>query len=100
VYTQGIILKHEMSAARFGNTNRLTWTVEEAAHELGIGRSSCYAACRSGEIPVLRVGRRLLIPRTALDALLASAGSLANATESRQRSCSASDATEPVGTDL
>lgn len=89
-----------MKTAGSGGTVRKTLTVEEAAHELGIGRTSCYAACRSGQIPVLHVGGRLLIPRTALDALLASAGSLANANESRQRSCSASDATELVGTDL
>jgi excisionase family DNA binding protein len=81
-----------MNAARSGGTGRLTLTVEEAARELGIGRTSAYTACRAGEIPSLRVGRRLLIPRTALDALLASAGHpLSNGTEPRRQPCSASD---------
>jgi excisionase family DNA binding protein len=31
---------------------------------------SAYAAVRSGEIPSIRIGRRLLIPRVALDRLL------------------------------
>ena len=50
---------------------RATLTVAEAAQVLGIGRSAAYAASRSGQIPVLRVGRRLLVPRAALEALLA-----------------------------
>lgn len=63
-----------MKAPGSDGTGRLTLTVEEAAKQLGIGRTSAYAACRAGQIPILRVGRRLLIPRTALEALLASAG--------------------------
>ncbi|HUY08376.1 MAG TPA: helix-turn-helix domain-containing protein [Candidatus Dormibacteraeota bacterium] len=50
---------------------RATLTVEEAAVVLGIGRSGAYAAARIGDIPVIRVGRRLLVPRAALEALLA-----------------------------
>ncbi len=49
---------------------RATLTVAEAAQVLGIGRSAAYAASRAGQIPVLRVGRRLLVPRAALEALL------------------------------
>ena len=45
-------------------------SVEEVARLLGIGRGSAYAAARAGQIPVLRVGRRLLVPRAALEALL------------------------------
>lgn len=50
-----------------------TLTVEEAAHELGISRNLAYEQARSGRIagiPVLRVGRRLLVPRAALDRVL------------------------------
>ena len=49
---------------------RQTVTVEEAAAILGLGRSAAYEAVRRGEIPSLRVGRRLLVPVPALDALL------------------------------
>jgi excisionase family DNA binding protein len=49
---------------------RQTLTVEEAADVLGIGRTLAYEAVRRGEIPTVRLGRRLLVPRGALDHLL------------------------------
>ncbi len=52
---------------------RDTLTVDEAAARLGIGRSAAYAAVKRGEIPALRIGHRLLIPRAALDRMLAGA---------------------------
>jgi excisionase family DNA binding protein len=54
-----------------GSGERLTLSVEEAAKLLGISRNSAYEAVRLGQLPVLKFGRRLLIPRAALDALLA-----------------------------
>ena len=51
--------------------DKLTLSVEEAAKVLGIGRNLCYDKCKSGEIPVIRIGRRLLVPRSALLKLLA-----------------------------
>ena len=53
---------------------RQTLTVEEAAKLLGVSRGSAYEAVRSGELPVVRLGRRLLVPRQALDRLLAGNG--------------------------
>ncbi len=44
----------------------LTMTVEEAGQLLGIGRSSAYGAIRRGELPSLKIGRRILVPRSAL----------------------------------
>ena len=49
---------------------RLTYTVEEAGDLLGISRGSAYNLVRTGEIPVLRMGRRLLVSRVALEDLL------------------------------
>ncbi len=49
---------------------RKTYTVEEAAERLGISRNSAYEAVRRGEIPSLRIGRRVLIPRAALERML------------------------------
>ena len=43
--------------------DRLTLTVEEAAASLGISRASAYEAVRRGEIPAIRIGRRILVPR-------------------------------------
>jgi len=51
--------------------DKLTLSVREAAKVLGIGRNLCYDKCKSGELPVLRIGRRLLVPRSALLKLLA-----------------------------
>lgn len=50
----------------------LTYKIEEAAQLLGIGRNHCYEAARRGDIPSIRIGRRLLIPRAALDRMLES----------------------------
>ena len=51
-------------------SERLTYTVEEAAELLGISRNSAYEAVRKGEIPTIRLGRRILIPRSRLEAML------------------------------
>ena len=53
---------------------RQTLTVEEAAKALGIGRGSAYEAARSGQLPVIRVGRRLVVPRAGLERLLTGTG--------------------------
>jgi len=49
---------------------RVTFTVEETARLLGIGRQLAYDRVKTGEIPVIKVGRRLLVPRRALEKLL------------------------------
>jgi excisionase family DNA binding protein len=48
----------------------LTMTVEEAAAALGIGRTSAYAAIARGELPCIRIGRRVVVPRPAMERLL------------------------------
>jgi excisionase family DNA binding protein len=45
---------------------RLTYSVEEAARLLGISRAFAYECIARGEIPHLRIGRRILVPRSAL----------------------------------
>ena len=45
---------------------RAALSVVEVAELLGIGRSAAYEACRRGDIPTRRLGRRLLIPVPAL----------------------------------
>jgi excisionase family DNA binding protein len=49
---------------------RQTLTVEEAARLLGVGRSTAYLAVRRGDLPVIRIGRRYVVPRLALERLL------------------------------
>ena len=44
----------------------LAIAVEEAAHLLGISRSLAYELCARGELPTIRLGRRLVVPKRAL----------------------------------
>lgn len=52
---------------------RGTMSIEEAALRLGIGRAAAYQAAREDRlpVPVIRIGRRLLVSRAAVEALLA-----------------------------
>ena len=56
---------------------RFTLSVPEAAKLLGIGKNLAYEAVQRGEIPSIKVGRRLLIPRVALEQMLAEANGTA-----------------------
>lgn len=49
---------------------RLVLTVTEAAQALGISRALAYELIARGELPALRLGRRLVVPRRALEALV------------------------------
>lgn len=49
---------------------RLVHTVTEAAALLGISRAHAYGLVRTGELPHLRLGRRIVVPATALAKLL------------------------------
>jgi excisionase family DNA binding protein len=49
---------------------RLTLTVPEAARLLGVSRGVAYEAARTGDLPVVKLGRRLVVPRARLTALL------------------------------
>ena len=53
--------------------NDLVLTVEEAAGLLRISRGLAYEMVREGAVPTIRLGRRILVPREALDRMLASA---------------------------
>jgi excisionase family DNA binding protein len=56
-------------------SSRLTYTVPEVAELLGISRSSAYECVRRGDIPALTLGRRVVIAKAAIDALLGTATS-------------------------
>lgn len=49
----------------------LAYTVEEAGKKIGLGRGAAYGAVRRGEIPSVRVGKRLFVPVEALERWLA-----------------------------
>jgi excisionase family DNA binding protein len=52
------------------NTDRQTVTVEETAKRLGIGRNTAYDAVRRGDIPSIRIGRRVVVPVAVLERML------------------------------
>jgi excisionase family DNA binding protein len=47
------------------------YTISEAADLLRVGRNQAYQAAKSGELPCIRLGKRILVPRAALDRILA-----------------------------
>lgn len=49
---------------------RLGYSIEEFAERVGIGRTLAYQAALRGEIPTRRIGRRLIVPKAALEAWL------------------------------
>jgi excisionase family DNA binding protein len=50
---------------------RRTYKIEEAGKLLGIGRNQAYEAAKSGQIPTIRIGKRLLVPKAKFDRILA-----------------------------
>jgi excisionase family DNA binding protein len=53
-----------------GNSVRGLYTVVEAAQLVGVGRSTMYELVSRGEVASIRVGRKVLIRRSTLEALL------------------------------
>ena len=50
---------------------KATVSVEEAASVLGVGRGTAYRGVRNGDIPSIKVGKRILVPVERLNAMLA-----------------------------
>ena len=51
-------------------TEKMVVSVEEARRLLGLSRGLMYQAIHAGQIPFVRFGRRILIPRARLEKLL------------------------------
>jgi len=51
-------------------SDRLVLTVDEAAYLLNISRGLAYELVARGELPAIRLGRRIVIPRLAMEELL------------------------------
>lgn len=67
--TDEIVLREHMTDF----AERLTLTIAETAKLLGVSLPTAYLLAKRGEIPVLKLGKRLVVPRRALDDFLASA---------------------------
>lgn len=67
-------------------SEKLTVTVEEAGALLGIGRGLAYEMAKTGRLPVLRFGKRMVVPRRLLDDMLQTAINYQPVNEIRQAS--------------
>jgi excisionase family DNA binding protein len=52
------------------DSERLTLSVKEAAARLGLSRNAAYSAVKNGQIPCIKIGKRLLVPKIQLAKLL------------------------------
>ena len=71
--SEGEINLADLSQPTKGNEDRLCFSIPETARMLGISRGLAYELARSGQIPVLRLGKRLLVPKIALERMLGQA---------------------------
>jgi excisionase family DNA binding protein len=60
------------------NDEKKVLTVEETARILRLGRAAAYAAIASGDIPSIRIGRRILVSRTVLENMLSESNKRSN----------------------
>ncbi|NWF77300.1 MAG: helix-turn-helix domain-containing protein [Chloroflexi bacterium] len=62
---------HPYQVATAGKSDEpLALSVTAAAKLLGLSRASAYEAVRTGQIPSLRFGKRIVVPRAALNKML------------------------------
>lgn len=54
-------------------SERRTRTIEETAHILGLSRSTTFRLAKTGELPSIKIGRRVLVPLDAIERMLAPA---------------------------
>jgi excisionase family DNA binding protein len=52
----------------------LTYLVPQAGEMLGLTRNASYAAAKRGDIPTIRFGKLIRVPKAAFDEMLARAG--------------------------
>ncbi len=55
-------------------TESLVYDVPTAGKLLNLSRATAYSLCAQGIIPTIRLGKRVVVPRKALEDLLASVG--------------------------
>ena len=62
--------EEDQAARSSTNNDRLVLTVDEVAYLLNISRGLAYELVARGELPAIRLGRRIVIPRVAMEELL------------------------------
>lgn len=51
-------------------SERFAYPVNDACHALGIGRTSLYELVKAGELKILRIAGRTLVPRSEIERLV------------------------------
>jgi len=51
-------------------SEKLCWSVAEVSKLLNLSRNATYQGCLTGQIPCIRIGKRILIPKSQLEKLL------------------------------
>jgi excisionase family DNA binding protein len=59
---------------------RKVLTVPEAGAQLGLGRNASYDAAKRGDIPTIKLGKLLRVPKLALERMLDPSTKIAQAT--------------------
>ena len=60
------------------SSEKIILSVTETAYLLGLSRNATYQGVQSGAIPSIRVGKRILVPKAALDRMLEGGGTNAD----------------------
>jgi excisionase family DNA binding protein len=50
----------------FNKDNKLTYTIPEAAKLIGLSRNQGYELARRGELPIVKMGKLLFVPKARL----------------------------------
>jgi len=52
------------------DTEKMAFSVKETAQLLGVGRNTMWKAVWRGQVPTIRIGKRRLVPKVALEQML------------------------------
>ena len=63
------------------DSEKAIMSVDTTAIMLGVSRNSAYSAVQRGEIPHIKIGKRILIPNIAIERMLAEAGNKSKTSE-------------------
>ena len=50
------------------NVQKLNYSILETAYRLGVGRGTVYNLIATGELKVVKIGKRTIVPGTEIDA--------------------------------
>jgi excisionase family DNA binding protein len=68
---------HNLHARSTATPGELTYHPEELATKLNVSRQTVYKGLRAGTIPAIRLGKRFVIPRAAIEKWLENGGAAA-----------------------